>query len=87
MITIKSKREIEYILQTKGVSGEIVAKYMSVISNDDELLSAETLAVKYMRGKDVDEKNLAKLYAFLARKGFTSEVIKEVLHKFKEIEE
>ena len=80
----KSKREIEYILQTKGVNSEIVAKYMSIISSDDELLSAETLAVKHMRGKETNEKNLANLYAYLSRKGFSSDIIKQVLHKFKE---
>lgn len=80
----KSKREIEYILQTKGVPGDLANKYLSIISDDDELLSAETLAVKHMRGKDVNEKNLANLYAYLSRKGFAGDTIKIVLSKFKE---
>ena len=80
----KSKREIEYILQTKGVSSGLTQKYLSIISEDEELLSAETLAVKHMRGKDINEKTLANLYAYLSRKGFSSDMIKKVLYKFKE---
>lgn len=80
----KSKREISYILQTKGVGAELANKYLAIISDDDELLCAETLAVKHMRGKETNEKNLANLYAYLSRKGFNSDVITHVLHKFKE---
>ena len=82
--TNKSKREIEYILQTKGVGGDLTSKYLSLISDDEELLNAETLAVKHMRGKDVNEKNLANLYAYLSRKGFAGDTVKIVLSKFKE---
>ncbi len=80
----KSKREIEYILQTKGISKELAQKYISIISDDDELLNAETLAIKHIRGKEINEKNLANLYSFLSRKGFNSDTIKSVLVKFKE---
>lgn len=80
----KSKREIEYTLQQKGVSADLINKYISVISDDDELLSAETLAVKHMRGKETNEKNLNNLYAYLSRKGFSGDVVKIVLYKFKE---
>ena len=83
----KSKKEIEYILRGKGVSNELVAAYVSVISEDEELLNAESLAVKHVRGKEINEKTLANLYAFLSRKGFSADIVKKVLYRFKENED
>ena len=37
----KSKKEIEYSLQTKGISKELANKYLSLISTDDEKMNCE----------------------------------------------
>lgn len=79
----KSKKEIEYSLQTKGISKELANKYLSLISTDDEKMNCENLAKKYMRGKEAEEKNLAKLYAYLSRKGYDGEVVKSTVTRFK----
>lgn len=79
----KSRLEIREALINKGIKREIIDEVLSGISNEDERNIASALAEKYMKNKPVDQKTLSNLYAFLARKGFGSEMISSIIRKYR----
>lgn len=76
----QSKQMLRNKLLAKGVSSQIIDDTLSKMSDDDELESAIILAEKYLKNKRIEE-NRNKLYAFLARKGFSGSVIKSAIYK------
>lgn len=77
-----SKKMLENKLKQKGVSNEIISKYLSSDSDDSERVLCEKQANKYLKGKNLAlPETKQKLYASLARKGFEFDVICEVCKK------
>ncbi len=82
--SLKSKREIQSKLYSKGIDKNIISEALQVISEEDEQLKANQLAEKYMRNKQPDTKVMGNLYNFLARKGYSHEVCMKTLKAFKD---
>lgn len=73
-----SKRMIENKLREKGVSSENINQVSNIRSEDDETELCFLQAQKYVSGKDMSKENAyQKLYASLARKGFSFDTIKK----------
>lgn len=72
-----SKQMLKNKLIAKGVSKEIIQKIIEQCSGNQNDLAYE-LAQKYLRGKD-KQTCREKLYAFLQRKGFEYETIKQTI--------
>ena len=81
--SLKSKREIKNSLFLKGINSNIIEEKLEVIDSEEEKQRAITIAKKYMKNKDVNEKTMAGLYGYLARRGFMSESINAVLRSYK----
>ena len=81
--TLKSKREIKNSLFLKGINSNIIDKKIAVIDGEEEKQRAITIAKKYMKNKEVNEKTMAGLYGYLARRGFMTESINVVLRMYK----
>lgn len=79
------KRRIELELFKKGVDQNIAKKEVLKIADSQQFDKAFSLASKkYSLIKDEDKyKKREKLSAFLARKGYSWDIIKKVLDKFK----
>lgn len=81
----KSRMRIKHDLLAKGISSEIIVQAFESCSDEgfviDELSQAEKLLKKrgYSKGQDADPKEWNRQYAFLARKGFPSEIIRKAL--------
>ena len=73
-----SKRMIENKLREKGVSNENIDSVSNMRSDEDEFELCLMQAKKYVSSKDMTKENAyQKLYASLARKGFSFETIKK----------
>ncbi len=84
-LTDKSRMRIKQDLIGKGISSETIAEAFDNCTEEgfviDEVSQAEKLLQKrgYTPGPDPDPKEWNKQYAFLARKGFSSEIIRKAL--------
>lgn len=79
----RSKLELKAMMFKKGLSQNIIQEKINEISLEEEKQTALILAQKYMKNKIFNQKNLANLYTYLARKGFNSESISFCLRTFK----
>lgn len=82
----KSRRRIENDLLQKGIPTETIARAWVQWENDgnvqDEAEQIRTLlAKKHFDAETADRKELQKMYAFLARKGFDGDKIRRALLK------
>jgi len=75
------KKSIQQRLMQKGVDRESINIAVSEITDQTEL--ATTLAEKYMRNKNADQKTMQKLYRFLLSKGFDYDTVNYVTNKYK----
>lgn len=68
-------------LKEKGVSSDIIEdKLNSMIAPSEEVEMAVELARKWLRGKDRDQKSIEnKLSRYLYRKGFSRDIIRDVI--------
>ncbi len=74
----KGSRLIAAELKRRGVSDEAIANALSSISDQGE--SARAVLEKYLRGKDVSDRNtLRKAYSHLLSKGFDHETARAAL--------
>lgn len=76
----KSKREIEAGLLKKGVSREIINRIYEEQEIDEEELIRKIILKKGIDTRIATKEEIAKLYGFLVRKGFSSD---KVLHEIK----
>ena len=76
-----SARMIKYKLRNKGIDGDLADSATADIDKQDDL--AKTVAEKYMRYREYDDKNLAKLFRYLVSKGFEYDVVNEIVGDFK----
>lgn len=78
--TKKSKRELKDKLQQKGISKEIISRNLEEYGRDDEFEVCLYHAQKYIKNKTiVEQKDIQKFYASLARKGFDFATIKKAV--------
>lgn len=80
---LKSKMEIKNALFLKGINSNLADTQLNKISVEEESERAIILAEKYVKNKEINEKTIAGLYGYLARKGFKTESINRVLRKYK----
>lgn len=76
------KKRLKMELINKGVDDKTLDVAFKDFENDFDAVMR--LAVKYMKNKMVDVKNLAKLSNYLLSRGFDYEEINSVVRKFKE---
>ena len=79
----KSKLELKSMMFKKGLNSNLISSSVESISMEEEKQNALVLAQKYLKNKEINQKNLANMYAYLTRKGFTQDLISYVLRKFK----
>jgi len=77
----KSKKELEMALLNKGIDKSIIYNVLEDMEIDDAL-EAKMLAEKFMKYKEHTKENLAKLYAYLYRKGFSGSDIAKAMNDF-----
>jgi regulatory protein len=72
-INSKGVRRLRQELMLKGVNAKIIDEALASIDFQEEVV--ERLANKYMLNKQKNQKNYAKLYAYLTRRGFSYDQI------------
>lgn len=73
-----SKKILENKLKQKGISSDIILENIGNDDNNSDLELCKIYAQKYAKSKDLTkEGTVQKLYASLARKGFSFEIIKK----------
>lgn len=80
----KGKRKLKCELLAKGVSADIVEEALAELDDDEQLLSCNNLAKKYMRNKTLDEKTRQRLYRHLLSRGFDYSTIAHVIGEIKD---
>lgn len=80
-LSTKGERRLKQELCSRGVPQEVVDRRCAV-SADVAAENAERLAAKYMRGKTVDLKTLAKLQRYLLSRGDDFDVVNSILRHF-----
>jgi regulatory protein len=79
----KGALRIKYELKLKGVNEELIN--LSLIDKEmTQEENAEQLADKYMKGKETTQKNIEKLYRHLASRGYTYDIIKSAIKKYRD---
>ena len=76
-----SIRSIKHKLKTKGIKNELADAATEDTGNQGNL--ARTVAEKYMRYREYDDKNLQRLYRYLVSKGFEYDDVGEILKEYK----
>ncbi len=84
---LKSKKEIQAGLYNKGIDKATIEKSLMVVTEDDEMERMACLAEKYLKNKPKDQKAFQGLYGFLLRKGFSSEMVSQIIRSYKEFDE
>lgn len=83
-----SKKVLKGKLSQKGVSSDIILEIIGDRTAEDEFELCLEQAKKYVKSKPIKEyKDLQKMQASLARKGFDFDIIKKVSKKVTEIDE
>ncbi len=79
----KGKIALKQELRRKGVDEKLVEGALVELDDENQLEHAVTLLQKQLPRlqRDEERKRYGKAYAFLARKGFTSDIIRQVLEK------
>ena len=77
----RSKREIENKLRQKGISKEIINILLEDVDDDQEENNAFIYAQKYLKNKQLDEKNKRHLITNLIRKGYSYDIAVKVMNK------
>ena len=72
-------RNIKQKLAIKGIARE----HVDTLESPDQTELARTLAQKYMRNKELDQKVLQKLYRFLLSKGLSHDTIPPIINELK----
>jgi len=82
----RSRRELAYKLEQKGVSREIVALVLEDYQGQDEREAVSRLLIKRLKGrdpKDLTYEEWQKHLAYLARKGYSLPVAKGIIEEMK----
>jgi len=76
-----SARMIKLKLKNKGIKTDLVDSATAEIDNQEDL--AKTVADKYMRYREIDDKNLQKLFRYLVSKGFEYDIVNDIVNDYK----
>lgn len=76
----KGKKLLAYELSIKGVDKQIIDEKIEELV-DNELASCIEILTKYTKGKENNLKTRQKAYAYLAGKGFSSDVINQAIRE------
>jgi regulatory protein len=76
-----SVRAIKQKLRQKGVTEQAVAIATAEVDNQETLCAS--VAEKYMRHRDYDQRNFGRLYRFLVQRGFEYDTVNKILDDFK----
>ena len=81
MVGKSGSRKMEFQLRHYGIDKEIIEKYLSEITKDDEFIRAEELAKSWLKKKTEipPEKVYERLGRFLLSRGFSYDIIKPIL--------
>lgn len=83
-----SKKVLKIKLAQKGVTSDIIQEILSDRSKDDEFELCLKQAKKYVKSKSIEGlKELQKMQASLARKGFDYDIIKKVSKIVSQVED
>ena len=74
----KGEKLLKYELKAKGISEDILEDLE--ISEEEELAVCKKESVKFFQKAEKSRENVQKLYAKLARKGFSFEIIKKAVN-------
>ncbi|MGN1205821.1 MAG: regulatory protein RecX [Eubacterium sp.] len=80
----RSKKDICFKLQQKGISQELIEEIMFEQGGIEEAEAIETLVKKRLKGRefsDLERKERDKIFAYLGRKGYEISQIKKVFSK------
>lgn len=77
----RSRKQIEYDLERKGVNRDCVRLAMEELELDDAY-SLERLIEKRLRGKELPKEEKNKQYNYFLRKGYSYEQIRKVLDNY-----
>ena len=84
----KSRREIQAALLRKGISADRIEAALEACYSEEENGEEETvrklLEKKKFSPEDPDEAQIRKIYAYLARKGFRYDTIRQVIQNYHE---
>lgn len=75
----KSRKQIIFELQRKGIDRETIQTVMEEVPVDEEAQILDLLKKKGFSGDEADRAEQQKISAYLARKGFSYEVISSAL--------
>lgn len=79
----KSRRQMEFELEKKGISRDLIAAHREMEDEQDETALIRALLEKRCRNpQEADDKEKTKHYGYLMRKGFRSSDILQVFHEF-----
>jgi len=74
------KRVIGQKLMQRGVARDVISENVADINKESQEEVAYNLAIKYMRNKEFNQKELAKLCRYLFGKGFDYDVVSKTAH-------
>ncbi|MDD6070207.1 MAG: regulatory protein RecX [Clostridiales bacterium] len=76
----KSKRQIQFDLQKKGISKDMIAEYMSKQDYSEEVCFKKQFE-RYIRGKDMKNRTVRqKVFRFFYGKGFSYDLIEKYMN-------
>ena len=77
----KSSRQLKMELISKGIDSDIIDNLLVENSSDEEAIR-NLIQKKIKNSEDIDDAKIKKIYAYLYRKGFNSELIRSELHDY-----
>lgn len=77
----KSRRLIQYELQKKGLSGDVIAEILEEQPIDEEAQIYALITKKYREPKNMTPQERSKMMASLRRKGFSWETVNRVYRR------
>lgn len=80
----KSRRQLSFELEQKGVSSEIIREELEAMDIVEEDVVKEQIKKKYGRIDITEEKNKQKIFRYFCNKGFSYEKVKVAYQKYLE---
>lgn len=79
-----SKRVLAYELQKKGINDELIREVLDGYELDDSSIAYRLAKKKFGKYDAADPKIQQKIYSYLAFRGFSSDIIREVIGQLQE---
>ena len=82
----KSRKKLEMELMQKGVSKEVILQAFNELSENGQTIDEITMITELLEKKKFDKdaadrKEMARMYGFLSRRGFSQDAIQKVLFR------